>query len=138
MYASRGFNRKTIVLLLIAATGGAFAAEQSAVADKAMHGVEKTHEHAKGSSSDSALIASAMKAAPANVAKNATVVAMEADGKMRTLASGITKSDMFCSAKLGTSGSSLERVGETTPRALSLPALTRGAALVTTSNVICT
>ena len=38
--------------------------------------------------SDAALIASAMKAAPSSVAKNATIVAMEADGKMRTLRKG--------------------------------------------------
>ena len=40
-----------------------------------------------------------------------------------TLASGRTKSGMFCSAKLGTSGKRRERLGETTPRALTLPAL---------------
>ena len=38
--------------------------------------------------SDSSLIASAMKAAPASVSKNATIVSMEADGSMRTLRKG--------------------------------------------------
>lgn len=37
---------------------------------------------------DAELIASAMKAAPANVAKGATVIAMGADGKMRTVHTG--------------------------------------------------
>ena len=37
---------------------------------------------------DKQLIASAMSAAPPNVAKGATIVAMEADGKMRTLLNG--------------------------------------------------
>ena len=37
---------------------------------------------------DKHLIASAMSAAPAKVAKGATIVAMEADGKMRTLRQG--------------------------------------------------
>lgn len=37
---------------------------------------------------DKALISSAMSAAPANVGKGATIVAMEADGKMRTLRAG--------------------------------------------------
>ena len=37
---------------------------------------------------DKQLIASAMSAAPAKVAKGATIVAMEADGKMRTLREG--------------------------------------------------
>ena len=37
---------------------------------------------------DAQLIASAMRAAPARVAKDATIVAMEADGKMRTLREG--------------------------------------------------
>jgi hypothetical protein len=38
--------------------------------------------------SDAALIKSAMSAAPAAVGKNATIVVMEADGKMRTLRKG--------------------------------------------------
>lgn len=38
--------------------------------------------------SDKAMIASAMSAAPAGVARGATIVAMERDGKMRTLRSG--------------------------------------------------
>jgi len=37
---------------------------------------------------DAALIKSAMSAAPAAVGKNATIVAMEADGKMRTIRKG--------------------------------------------------
>ena len=37
---------------------------------------------------DKQLIESAMSAAPSNVAKGATIVAMEADGKMRTLLNG--------------------------------------------------
>ena len=43
---------------------------------------------AKKPPTDKQLIASAMSAAPAKVAKGATVVAMEADGKMRTLREG--------------------------------------------------
>src|SRR6202790_3231337 len=42
----------------------------------------------KAAPSDADLIKSAMSAAPASVAKNATIVAMEADGKMRTLRKG--------------------------------------------------
>jgi len=38
--------------------------------------------------SDAELIASAMKAAPASVAKGATIVAMESDGTMRTVRKG--------------------------------------------------
>ncbi len=37
---------------------------------------------------DQQLVASALTAAPANVGKNATIVAMEADGSMRTLKTG--------------------------------------------------
>ena len=44
-------------------------------------------EDAKASS-DKKMIASAMSAAPAKVAKDATIVAMEAGGKMRTLRQG--------------------------------------------------
>jgi len=42
----------------------------------------------KKAPTDKQLIASAMSAAPAKVAKGATIVAMEADGKMRTLRQG--------------------------------------------------
>ncbi len=42
----------------------------------------------KNSASDQAMITSAMSAAPAKIAKGATIVAMEADGKMRTLHAG--------------------------------------------------
>jgi hypothetical protein len=43
---------------------------------------------AKAAAGDKKMIASAMSAAPAAIAKGATVVAIEADGKMRTLRSG--------------------------------------------------
>jgi len=43
---------------------------------------------AKPAMTDAAMIRSAMQAAPAKVAKGATIVAMEADGKMRTLRKG--------------------------------------------------
>lgn len=43
---------------------------------------------AKASPTDSELIKSAMSAAPAAVGEHATIVAMEADGKMRTLRKG--------------------------------------------------
>src|SRR3990172_2592894 len=42
----------------------------------------------KKAPTDKQLIASAMSAAPAKVSKGATIVAMEADGKMRTLRKG--------------------------------------------------
>jgi len=42
----------------------------------------------KKAPTDKKLIASAMSAAPSKVAKGATIVAMEADGKMRTLREG--------------------------------------------------
>ena len=48
----------------------------------------------KKSPTDKQLITSAMSAAPAKVAKEATVVAMEADGKMRTLREG--KNNFTC------------------------------------------
>jgi len=51
----------------------------------------KPEKKTKGSAkapSDAELIASAMKAAPAKVAKDATIVAMEAGGGMRTLRKG--------------------------------------------------
>jgi len=42
----------------------------------------------KAPATDKELIASAMSAAPATIANGATIVAMEADGKMRTLRNG--------------------------------------------------
>lgn len=42
----------------------------------------------KPAKTDKQLIASAMSAAPKSIAKGATILAMEADGKMRTLKSG--------------------------------------------------
>ena len=42
----------------------------------------------KKAPTDNKLIASAMKAAPAKVAKDATIIIMEADGKMRTVRKG--------------------------------------------------
>ena len=49
---------------------------------------ESPAKKAAAAPSDAAWIESAMKAAPASVAKTATIVAMEADGKMRTLRKG--------------------------------------------------
>jgi hypothetical protein len=43
---------------------------------------------AKEAPTDAEMIASAESAAPPNVAKNATIIAMDADGKMRTLRKG--------------------------------------------------
>lgn len=61
--------RTVAVATLLALAGGVPAAEKPAT-------------------SDAELIASAMRAAPAGVAKGATIIAMEADGKMRTLRKG--------------------------------------------------
>src|ERR1700730_12334698 len=49
-------------------------------------------EEKNAAPSDADLIKSAMGAAPASVAKNATIVTMEADGKMRTLRKGTSGS----------------------------------------------
>ena len=45
-------------------------------------------QHSMGASSDDQIIASAMKAAPAAVAKDATVIDVGADGKIRTVRQG--------------------------------------------------
>lgn len=69
-WAEQGWSHRAIVAVaLFAAGGGVLAAEHPAP-------------------SDAQLIASAMKAAPARVAKGATIVAMGADGAMRTLRKG--------------------------------------------------
>lgn len=72
MYATRTtYLAALVATLLLASTASA--------ADKA------AAKHAPG---DAELIASAMRAAPAGVAKGATIVAMNADGTMRTLRKG--------------------------------------------------
>jgi len=45
-------------------------------------------QHAMAGGSDDQIVASAMKAAPAAVAKNATVIDVGADGKVRTVRQG--------------------------------------------------
>lgn len=60
-------------------SGTMFLATSCVVTTKAHAADNKTQR------TDKQLIASAMSAAPAKVAKGATVMAMEADGKMRTL-----------------------------------------------------
>ncbi|KRE86976.1 hypothetical protein ASG75_02090 [Rhodanobacter sp. Soil772] len=62
-------NRAIVAAVLLAVGGGALAAGHPA-------------------SSDAQMIASAMRAAPARIAKDATIVAMGADGTMRTLRKG--------------------------------------------------
>jgi hypothetical protein len=57
-------------------------------ADTAKPDTAKPAAAAAAAPSDAALIKSAMSAAPASVGKNATIVVMEADGKMRTIRKG--------------------------------------------------
>lgn len=76
MYATRftrGAARSAILIAALLVAAGAAGAEKTAA------------KHAPG---DAERIASAMRAAPAGVAKGATIVAMNADGTMRTLRKG--------------------------------------------------
>ena len=72
---------KTLIVAAIAATAASMvsAAEPAKKAPAAA---------AAKAPSDAQLIASAQRAAPAKVSKDATIVAMDADGKMRTLRKG--------------------------------------------------
>ena len=70
MHTPKLIHRCTVAAALLVAMGGGAQA-----ADKAMP-------------SDAQMIASAMRAAPARVAKDATIVAMDTTGKMRTLRKG--------------------------------------------------
>ena len=72
---------------LIVAAIAATASLVSAAETKAPAKKEPASAAAKAPS-DAQLIASAMRAAPAKVSKDATIVAMDADGKMRTLRKG--------------------------------------------------
>jgi len=83
MHAPRMIDRFIIAAVMAAAAGTAFAADKAPAAEK------KSHPAATAKApSDAQLIASAMRAAPATVAKSATIVAMEAGGGMRTLRKG--------------------------------------------------
>jgi hypothetical protein len=74
MHTSSLINRFTVVATMLVAMG--------------------TVQAASKIPSDAKLIASAMRAAPARVAKDATIVAMGADGQMRTLRKG--SNDFTC------------------------------------------
>ena len=69
--------------ILIVAAIAATAASTVSAAETA-----KKQPAAAKAPSDAQLIASAQRAAPAKVSKDATIVAMDADGKMRTLRQG--------------------------------------------------
>jgi hypothetical protein len=58
------------------------------VADEAKVSGAKATSEKKAGPTDAELIKSAMSAAPQAISKNATIVAMEADGKMRTIRKG--------------------------------------------------
>jgi hypothetical protein len=76
------------VPLLVLFTGTAFAADKAKVHDE-LHGDKMEMQGtAKASPADASLIASAMKAAPDSVAKNASVVVMDDKGAMKTLRKG--------------------------------------------------
>ncbi|HSU05401.1 MAG TPA: hypothetical protein VLI93_07490 [Acetobacteraceae bacterium] len=75
MHTSGLMNRFTVAATLLVATGTVQAANPKAP-------------------TDAHLIASAMRAAPARVARGATIVAIGADGKMRTLRKG--SNDFTC------------------------------------------
>lgn len=81
----RTANRASLLLMgasLIALTSSVYASDTKAPAK------EKSTSAAKAATTDQQMIASAMSAAPAKIAKSATVVAMNADGTMRTLRAG--------------------------------------------------
>jgi hypothetical protein len=67
--------------------GAAWAADPPATGESAMHH-SAVAQGAKAAPTDEELIASAMKAAPKNVAENATIVVPDAKGGMRTLRKG--------------------------------------------------
>ena len=79
MRALSGMNRLAVATLIASIAGAAFAAADAPAADKAAA--------AKKAPNEAQMIASAMRAAPSAVAKNATVVTMD-DSGMHTLRKG--------------------------------------------------
>ena len=87
MIATCLMKRSLAIPLLVLLAGTSFAAEKAKVSDE-IHG-DKMEMHAKAKApTDASLIASAMKAAPDSVAKNAMVVTMDDKGTMKTLRKG--------------------------------------------------
>ena len=76
--------RRTLSLLALALA----AFSLSVLADEAKVSGAKAASDKKAGPTDAELIKSAMSAAPQSISKNATIVAMEADGKMRTIRQG--------------------------------------------------
>ena len=72
---------------LLNLSGWAWAADPPAAGAPAMHHAA-TADATKPAPTDDELVASAMKAAPKKVAENATIVAPDAKGGMRTLRKG--------------------------------------------------
>lgn len=88
MLATCLMKRSLAFPLLVLLAGNAFAAEKAKVADEIHSDKMKMEGKAKPAPNDASLIASAMKAAPASVAKGATVVTMDDKGAMKTLRKG--------------------------------------------------
>src|SRR5262249_10282254 len=83
--------RKAIAMAgLLMMVGFGVAAQEKAKTDKEEPKTKSGHEtmSKKAGSSDAATIARAMSAAPLSISKNATIVAMTADGKMNQLRAG--------------------------------------------------
>lgn len=87
MHASCLINRATLAAMIAAFACTAQAAEKPHAMDK-MHDMPSKLHTDKNASSDADMIASAIKAAPANVAKGATIVTMGEQGSMHTLRKG--------------------------------------------------
>jgi hypothetical protein len=81
-------KHRWMIPLLVLLASPAFAGEKGKVADDIHSDKMKMEGKAKPVPGDADLIASAMKAAPASVAKNATVVTMGDKGAMKTLRKG--------------------------------------------------
>jgi len=88
MYSSNPVQRLTMGIALIACTLCVQAADPQKSAETKATPAAKAAPAAKSTPTDEELIASARSAAPAKVSHNATIVAMNADGSMRTLHKG--------------------------------------------------
>jgi hypothetical protein len=87
MLAACLMKRSFVTALLIVLASSAFATEKAKVADE-IHSDKMKMEGQVKAPNDAALIASAMKAAPASVAKNASVMTMDDKGAMKTVRKG--------------------------------------------------
>lgn len=88
MYAYRRNTRFTILCVLLAASGGLVASAHAAPPAEKHAGMATKATPPKAEPGDAALIASAMRAGPDSISRDATILVPKPDGSLRTVRKG--------------------------------------------------